>query len=154
MYPFFFDWTFLLLIPALILAGWAQWKVRSAYSEFSKVPTRGRQSGGEVAARILAGNNLDQVRVEPVSGTLTDHYDPRTRVVRLSEDNYRGRSVAAVSIAAHEVGHALQHGQSYGPLVLRTAMYPVVSFSSTLAFPLFFIGFIASIPSLMMTLSC
>jgi len=148
MFPFFYDWTFLMLIPALILAGWAQWKVRSAYKTYSRVPTRARTSGGEVAARILSGNSLDGVRVEAVSGTLTDHYDPRTRVVRLSEQNYRGSSVAAVSIAAHEVGHALQHGLGYGPLVLRTAMYPMVSFSSTLAFPLFFIGFLASIPFL------
>jgi len=148
MVPFLFDWTFLLLIPALMLAGWAQWKVRSAYGQFGKVHARSGLSGAEVAKRILARNSLGDVRVEAVAGTLTDHFDPRSRSVRLSEANYRSDSIAAVSVAAHEVGHAMQHGHGYAPLAFRHAIFPVANFTSSLAFPLFLIGFLANIRGL------
>lgn len=147
MYPFF-DSTFLLLIPAMILAMWAQWKVRSAYSRMSRVRSRAGASGARVAERILRANGLPDVVVEPVAGTLSDHYDPRSRRVRLSEGNYGSDSIAAVSIAAHEVGHAMQHGQGYAPLALRHAIFPVANIGSTLAFPLFLIGFFAGLPFL------
>ncbi|MFH1680489.1 MAG: zinc metallopeptidase [Candidatus Eisenbacteria bacterium] len=145
MMPLLFDLTFVLIIPALALAGWAQWRVRSAYSEFSRVRSRGGRRGAEVAAAILRSNGLGSVRVEAVRGALTDHYDPKARAVRLSEGNYASDSIAAVSIAAHEVGHAIQHGSGYAPLQLRHAIFPVANIGSSLAFPLFFIGFLAQI---------
>lgn len=148
MFPFFFDPTFVLLVPAFLLAMWAQWKVRSAYAAMSRVRSRGGRSGAEVAQRILRGNGLDGVAVEPVHGNLTDHYDPRTRSVRLSQGNFGSASIAAVSIAAHEVGHALQHGSGYPPLSIRSAVFPVANLGSTLAFPLFLIGFVAGLPAL------
>ena len=148
MFPFFYDPTFLLLIPALILAAWAQWMVRSAYAEFRRVPSRGGRSGAEIARAILSGNGLGEVPVQEVPGELSDHYDPRQRSVHLSAGNYRSHSIAAVSIAAYEVGHALQHGTGYGPLAIRHAIYPVANLGSTLAFPLFFIGFLMSYPPL------
>ncbi|MBN1825642.1 MAG: zinc metallopeptidase [Candidatus Eisenbacteria bacterium] len=144
MIPFFYDPSILLLIPALILAGYAQWKVRSAYARFSKVPSRGGRSGAEIARAILGGNGLGDVSVRETPGELSDHYDPRSRSVSLSAGNYRSHSIAAVGIAAHEVGHALQHGSGYGPLAFRHAVFPVANLGSTLAFPLFFIGFLMS----------
>ncbi|RPJ40764.1 MAG: hypothetical protein EHM19_13150, partial [Candidatus Latescibacterota bacterium] len=100
MMPFLFDPTMVLIIPALLLAVWAQWRVRSAYSEFSRVASRGGRSGAEIAKRILATNGLDSVRVEAVPGQLSDHYDPKAHAVRLSEGNYGSASIAAISIAA------------------------------------------------------
>jgi hypothetical protein len=144
MFPLF-DPTIALLIPALALAGWAQWKVRSAYSEFSRLRTGAGRSGAEIAASILRSNSLGSVRVEAVPGSLTDHYDPKARAVRLSEGNYGSDSIAAVSIAAHEAGHAIQHGTGYMPLQFRHAIFPVANIGSTLAFPLFLIGFLAQI---------
>ncbi len=142
MIPFyFFDSSMMLLLPAMALAMWAQWKVRSTYSAFNAVPSRAGRTGANVAAAILAANRLGDVPVEPVAGTLSDHYDPRTRTVRLSEGNYRSDSIAAVSIAAHEVGHAMQHGNGYIPLSLRHSFLPVANLGTTLAFPLFLAGF-------------
>jgi hypothetical protein len=148
MFPLLFDPTIALLIPALVLAGWAQWKVRSAYSEFSRVASRGGRSGSQVAQAILASNGLGSVRIEAVPGQLSDHYDPKARTVRLSEGNFASSSIAAVSVAAHEVGHAMQHGSGYFPLQFRHAIFPVANLGSTLAFPLFLIGFLAGLPVL------
>lgn len=147
MFPFF-DPTMILLIPALVLAGWAQWRVRSAYSEFSRVRSRAGRSGAEVARRILGTNGLGDVRIEAVPGQLSDHYDPKSHTVRLSEGIYGSDSIAAVSIAAHEVGHAIQHGTGYAPLQFRHAIFPVANIGSTLAFPLFLIGLLAGIKPL------
>jgi hypothetical protein len=144
MFPFF-DPTIALLIPALALAGWAQWRVRSAYSKFSRVPSRAGKSGAHVAQAILATNGLGDIRVEAVAGQLSDHYDPKAHTVRLSEGIYGSNSIAAVSIAAHEVGHAIQHGTGYAPLQFRHAIFPVANIGSTLAFPLFLIGLIAGL---------
>ena len=150
MFPLFmFDSTMMLLIPAAILALWAQWKVKSTYQKYRTIRTRGARSGSAVAAGILMGNRLGDVPVEAVPGSLTDHYDPRKRTVRLSEENYRSDSIAAVSVAAHEVGHAMQHGTGYGPLTFRHSLVPVANFGSTLAFPLFLGGLIFSWPPLM-----
>lgn len=155
MYFYPFDPTFVLLIPALLLAIWAQIKVKSAYVQYSEVMTRSGLTGAEVARLILRNAGIadlggkDSCPIEPIGGELTDHYDPRTRVLRLSEPVYYGRSIAAVGIAAHEAGHALQHAQSYAPLMLRNVMYPVSSFGSFLAWPLFFIGLIFSSPLLL-----
>jgi Zn-dependent membrane protease YugP len=143
-----FDPTMILLIPAIVLAVWAQWKVRSAYAKFSRVRSRGGRTGAQVAQAILGTNGLGDVKVEAVPGALSDHYDPRTRVVRLSADNYGSDSIAAVSIAAHEAGHAIQHGSGYAPLQFRHAIFPVANIGSTLAFPLLLIGILAGMKPL------
>ncbi len=141
-FPLFFDPTMILLLPAIALALWAQAKVRSNYNKFSQVPSRGGLSGADVARRILASRGLSEVEVRGVDGQLSDHYDPRNRTVNLSPAVYQGRSLAALAIAAHETGHAMQHGEEYFPLTVRSAIAPTVSIGSTLAFPLFFVGFL------------
>jgi Zn-dependent membrane protease YugP len=143
---FFGDATFLLLIPALIFAFWAQWKVQSTYRKYSEVPASNRRTGREIALAIMSRNGVSDVAVEPVGGVLSDHYDPRTKVVRLSAPNYQDSSIASIAVAAHEVGHVLQHAEGYVPLQVRSAIAPVASFGSMLAFPLFFIGLIFHIP--------
>jgi Zn-dependent membrane protease YugP len=137
---FFWDPTFLLLIPALILSFWAQWKVQHTYQQMSRVPASGGRTGREVAQAILSRNGLSDVAVEPVAGVLTDHYDPRARKVRLSEMNYGGDSVAAIAVSAHEIGHVLQHAQGYAPMQVRSAIVPVVNLASMAAFPIFLVG--------------
>lgn len=128
-----------LTIAALGLSFWAQFKVKSNFEKYSKVEASSGRTGAETARRILDINGLYDVPVEPVRGALTDHYDPTRRVVRLSEPVYYGRSISAISVASHEVGHALQHQESYGALVLRHKMFPVVNFASGVA-PLLFWG--------------
>jgi Zn-dependent membrane protease YugP len=139
---FFWDPTFVLLIPALILSFWAQWKVQHTYRQMSRVRASSGRTGREVARAILTRNGLSDVGVEPVAGVLTDHYDPRVRKVRLSEMNYGGDSVAAVAVSAHEIGHVLQHAQGYAPMQVRAAIVPVVNLASMAAFPVFLIGLI------------
>jgi len=147
--PFlFFDPTFLLLIPAMIFAFWAQWKVQHTYKQMSKVRASGGMTGRDMARAIMARNGVGDVNVEAVGGVLSDHYDPRTKVVRLSQPIYAGNSIASIAVAAHEVGHVLQHANGYYPLQIRSAVAPVAGFGSMLAFPLFFIGFIFNSPQL------
>lgn len=140
----FWDPTFLLLIPAMLFGLWAQFRVKSAYQAGLQVAARRGLSGREVAQRLLTAQGLSQVGVRATQGQLDDHYDPRNRTVNLSPAVHDGSSLASLAIAAHETGHALQHAQSWAPLTLRSAMAPTVGFASTLAFPLFFIGFIFS----------
>jgi uncharacterized protein len=123
----------LLSLAGLVLTLWAQAKVRGNYSKWSRVPARSGLTGAEVARRILDQNGLYNVAVEPVRGMLTDHYDPVSRVVRLSEGVYSSSSIAAISVAAHECGHAIQHKEAYGALVLRHRMVPVLNITSGLA---------------------
>lgn len=139
---FFFDPTMVLLLPAIALALWAQGKVRSNYGKFSQVASRRGLTGADVARRILDSRGLDDVEVRGVDGNLSDHYDPRRRTVNLSPAVHDGRSLAALAIAAHETGHAMQHGERWFPLTVRSAIAPTVGIGSTLAFPLFFIGFL------------
>ncbi len=139
---FFFDPTMVILIPALILAAWAQMKVRSAYRQFKRIPSARGISGAMAAKAILESNGIYDVEIEAVPGELSDHYDPRIKRVRLSEENFRGTSLAAVAVAAHETGHALQHAMGYAPLELRHAILPVTNFASMAAFPIFLIGFL------------
>ncbi len=141
---FFWDPTILLLVPAMILALWAQARVRGAYSRFIRVPSRRGLSGREVAEGILAGRGLGAIPVEATRGQLDDHYDPRRRSVHLSPAVYQGSSLAALAIAAHETGHAMQHADGWAPLSLRSAIAPAVGIGSSLAFPLFLVGFIFS----------
>jgi Zn-dependent membrane protease YugP len=137
---FGFDPTFLLLLPAMAFAMWAQHKVRSTYEQFSHVPAANGFTGRDMASAIMTRNSVDDVRIEAVGGVLSDHYDPRVKVVRLSADNYGGRSIASIAVAAHEVGHVLQHHQRWLPLALRSQIAPVAGFGSTLAMPLFIVG--------------
>ena len=139
--PFgFFDPTMLLVLPALIFALWAQWKVQNTYQKYSKVPAANGLTGAQMAMSIMKRNGVNDVTVEEVGGVLSDHYDPRVKAVRLSTQNYRNSSIAGIAVGAHEVGHVLQHAQGYVPLQIRSALAPVAGFGSMLAFPLFFIG--------------
>ncbi len=149
---FFWDYTFFLLIPPLLLALYAQARVRGTYAKYSRVAASSRTTGAEMAKEILNLGGASHVGIEETPGRLSDHYDPRKRVLRLSPGVYESHSIAALGIAAHEAGHALQHHTGYAPLHLRNAIYPVASFGSTLAFPLFFIGFLMSSkgPSILM----
>lgn len=132
--------SFLLMIPFMILAMVAQSRVKSTYKRYLKVQSYRGMTGLEVAQSILNRNGISDVRVEMVGGIMSDHYDPRAKAVRLSKAVYAGTSIAALSIAAHEVGHAMQHANGYVPLSLRTAILPVASFGSQGAFFLVFIG--------------
>jgi hypothetical protein len=123
---------------------YAQMKIKSTFSKYLQVPSQTGLTGSQIARFILDKNGLYNVRVEPVAGSLTDHYDPRTEVVRLSQNVFGGSSIAAVSVAAHEVGHAIQHANSYFPLSLRSALAPVASFGSRLVWVFIFIGMIIS----------
>ncbi len=140
MFPFFFDPTMLLLLPALAFAIWAQWKVSSTFNRYSQIPSRSRLTGRAVATQILRQNMLNDVEVGHVSGHLSDHYDPTSKTVNLSDSNYASYSVASLAVAAHEVGHALQHAHGYQPVTWRSRLVPVANIGSTAAFPLFFIG--------------
>jgi Zn-dependent membrane protease YugP len=137
-----FDPLYLLLVsPAILLSLFATFKVKSTFAHFSRVRTRRGLSGAETARAILLANGIRDVKVEEVHGFLSDHYDPTHKVLRLSPDVYRGDSLSSVGVAAHEVGHALQHADGYGPLRLRSALVPVTSIGSNLAFPLILMGF-------------
>ncbi len=142
-----YDWWFIL--PGLILGLWAQYKVRSAYAKYSRVSSYHGRTASEVVRNILSENNNGGVRVEQTQGVLSDHYDPRKEVLRLSEGVYHSSSLAALGIAAHEAGHAMQQKDEYGPMKLRNAVVPIVSFSSQLYFPLFLLGLIFSWEPLM-----
>ncbi len=145
----YFDIYYLILVvPAIILSMYAQFKVSSAFSKYSKVSSVRGYTGAEVARKILDLNGLTDVTVEKVAGNLTDHYDPSKRVVRLSESVYSSNSVAALGVAAHETGHAIQHKTSYIPLRIRTLIFPVVNISSRISIPLAMIGFIFGSPML------
>jgi Zn-dependent membrane protease YugP len=142
----FFDPIYLLFVflPLLALSGLASLLVRSTYSKYSKIGNLRGVSGAEAAQVILRSAGIDNVRVEQVRGWLSDHYSPRERVLRLSPENYSGRSIAAVGIAAHEAGHAIQHATSYAPLVLRNAAVPLASIGSSLGYVVIFIGLLMS----------
>jgi Zn-dependent membrane protease YugP len=139
-FMFGFDPTFVLLIPALIFAFWAQSKVQGTYAKYSRVRSASGRTGRDMAAAIMTRNGITDVRIEEVGGMLSDHYDPRVKAVRLSSANYRDSSIASIAVAAHEVGHVLQHANGYFPLQIRSTLVPVASIGSMLAFPLFFIG--------------
>ena len=146
----FYDPTFILVLPALFFAMYAQFKVKSTFARYLQERSYAGLTGAEVARQILNANGLHNVSVERVNGELTDHYDPRSETVRLSRTVYDGNSVAAVGVAAHEVGHAVQHARGYTPLSLRTSLFPVASIGSQMAFPLFMLGFLFSFDMLML----
>ena len=138
----YYDYTFLIMIPAMILALYAQLKVSSTFKKFSETTNARRLTGAQAAQEILDKAGIRDVMIEQTRGKLTDHYDPRTKTLRLSESVYNSTSLSAVGVAAHETGHALQHENGYAPLSLRSAMVPVVNFGSTLVWPLVIIGMV------------
>ena len=140
MYYYGFDPTYILVIIGIVITMWAQAKMKTTFAKYSQVPSRTGMTGQEVARRILMANGIFDVTVEPVAGQLTDHYDPRSKVVKLSEVIYNSTSVAAVGVAAHECGHAIQDNQEYMPLRLRSAIVPVANLGSTLSWPMILIG--------------
>jgi len=145
---FFFDWTMILLLPAMALALYAQAKVKRAYTKYSRVGSAAGLTGAETARRLLRQNGIVDVAVEEVGGKLSDHYDPRARVVRLSSGIFHGSHLAGLAVAAHEVGHAVQHASGYFALNMRHTFLPVARIGSWAAFPLFFIGFFFQSPQM------
>ena len=143
-FPFFYDWTYLLLVPALLLSLWAQFRVSSTFNRFSKVRASSGMTATQMAEQLLHAEGVYDVSVERTRGNLTDHYDPKNMVLRLSDSTANSTSVAALGVAAHEAGHVLQHRDGYAPLMLRTAAVPVVNIGSNLSWPLFLVGLIFS----------
>ncbi len=139
---FYFDWTILLVIPGFIISLWAQIKVSTTFSKYSKIRTSKGMTGYAAARRILDDNGLHHISIELTEGHLSDHYDPRANVIRLSRDVYYSDSPAAIGVAAHESGHAIQYAKNYAPIKFRAALVSVTRISSMLAIPLFFIGLI------------
>ena len=137
---FWGDWTILILIPSMIFSLWAQYKVNSTFKQYAKVSNRHGLTGADAARRVLDASGLYHVRIERVRGHLTDHYDPRENVIRLSDATYNSTGIAALGVAAHEAGHACQHAENYLPIRVRGAIIPLTRFGSMLAMPLFLIG--------------
>jgi hypothetical protein len=135
----------LLILLCAMFSGWASWKVRSAYSKYSRKPSASHMTGYDTAVRLLRANGVYDVTVGRVRGTLTDHFDPTKNVVNLSDSTYGDDSVAAVAVAAHEIGHVMQREKGYVPYKIRTALVPVVNFGSRLALPLVIIGMLLEI---------
>jgi Zn-dependent membrane protease YugP len=142
-FPYYLDWTIILIIPGIIVAVWAQSKVNRAYRTYSKIPVSSGITGREAAQRILEGSGVRGVDIQPAQGVLSDNYNPRKMTLNLSEANYSGSSIAAVAIAAHETGHALQHGDGFFPLQIRSVMAPVISAASYMLWPLLILGMMA-----------
>ena len=145
----FFDPTYLLVLAGLILCLLAQAGVKSTFAKYSRVRSRSGLTGAEAARQVLNSAGIYDVSIQRVSGNLTDHYDPRTKVLRLSDSTYASASVAAVGVAAHECGHAIQHQKGYGPLMLRSTLVPAANIGSSLAWPIFFAGLIFSMQPLL-----
>jgi Zn-dependent membrane protease YugP len=149
MYPFFFPWD-ILIFAAFGLSMWASLHVKNTFRRWSQVPIQTRMTGSEAARRMLDSNGLYDVPVEAIAGQLTDHYDPTARAVRLSESVYGDNSIAAVSVACHEVGHAIQHSSHYPALVMRHRMFPLVNFTSGISPYLIIAGFLLALNNLIL----
>jgi Zn-dependent membrane protease YugP len=146
----FFDYYYLVLVvPTLILSLWAQIMVKSTFAKYSKVMCKKSITGQDSAALLLKANNIRDVRIEAVAGSLTDHYDPRSKVVRLSQPVFAENSIAAIGVAAHETGHAIQHATSWGPLVLRSTLVPVANIGSMFGPYIAIAGLFLSMPILL-----
>ena len=144
-YYYGFDWTYVyLVLPCLLLSLWASAHVNSTFKKYSAQHSRRGITGADAAARVLAANGVRGVRIEHISGDLNDHYDPRTNVIRLSDNVYGSTSTAAIGVACHEAGHAVQYAQGYAPIKLRAAVIPLTNFGSKLAMPLILIGLLFS----------
>ena len=136
----FYDPTMMILIPAILFTMYSPFIVSSTTNRFFRIKSRSGYNGQQTAERILAANGIRDVRIVPIRGPLPDHYDPRRKVLRLSEEVYYGTSITSVAVAAHECGHALQHAYGYAPLTIRGAIVPVVNFASSLSWILIFVG--------------
>ena len=146
--PFYygFDWTYLVLVlPCVILSLWASSNVNSTFQKYSQQYSIRRLTGAQAAQRVLSHNGVTDVRIERVSGNLTDHFDPKTNVIRLSDSVYDSTSTAAIGVACHEAGHAVQYAQHYGPIKLRAAIIPITNIGSKLAMPLILIGLLLAV---------
>lgn len=144
-YLYYYDWTYILLmIPCILLSLFAQLKVNSAFNKYSKIRNSRNMTGAQAAEYLLRANGVTGVQIEHVSGRLSDHFDPRTNVIRLSDEVYNSSSIAAVGIACHEAGHAVQHAEGYFPNKIRSAILPVANFGSKLSWILIFLGLISS----------
>lgn len=137
---FYFDRTIILLLPAIIVSIIAQMKISSSYSKYSRISNQRGVTGEQAAYEILRANGIYDVEIEMVNGRMTDHYDPRAKKLRLSRDVYFGTSIASVGIAAHEVGHAIQHSVNYAPLIIRNKIVPAVNFGAGFSWILFLLG--------------
>ena len=140
----FYDWTFIILIPAIILTFVAQAKVNGAYNRYAKIPSRKGFTGAQAARKILDANGLTEVNIDITGGRLSDHYDPRKRSMSLSSDVFNDTSVASVAIAAHESGHAIQHAKHYMPLIVRDVIAVPVQVLSWMSWPLIIVGIIVT----------
>ena len=144
-YFYGFDWTYVyLVLPCVLLSLWASANVNSTFKKYSKQYSQRRLTGAEAAQRVLSANGVHGVRIEKVSGNLTDHYDPRTNVIRLSDNVFGNTSTAAIGVACHEAGHAVQYAEGYFPIKVRAAIIPVTNFGSKLAMPLILLGILFS----------
>lgn len=139
----FFDWTYLaIVLPCVLLSLWASSNVNSTFNKYANQHSIRRITGAQAAQRVLSANGVTGVRIERISGNLTDHFDPKTNVIRLSDGVYDATSTAAIGVACHEAGHAVQYAQSYAPIKLRAAIVPVTNFASKLAMPLILLGLV------------
>ena len=144
-YYYGFDWTYLyLILPCVLLSLWASHNVNSTFKKYSQQFSARRLTGAEAAQRVLSANGVHGVRIERVSGNLTDHFDPKTNVIRLSDSVYNNTSTAAIGVACHEAGHAVQYAHDYAPIKLRAAIIPLTNFGSRLAMPLILLGILFS----------
>lgn len=151
-YGYYFDPTYILIIIAAIISLIAQWRVNSAFSKYSRVASMSGMTGAQAARMILQSNGINDVSVQRISGKLTDHYNPSTKVLNLSEFVYGSTSVAAIGVAAHECGHAIQHARGYFPLSLRTALVPVANIGSQLSWVFIIVGAILSFNQTLITI--
>lgn len=147
---FYYDWTMIFVIPGLLLGLYAQWKVKWAYQKYSGVAARSGQTAQMVARSLLNQGGCGRVSIRPVSGQLTDHYDPKSNSLALSEGVYNSGSIAAIGVAAHECGHAMQQQEGYLPLKMRSFLVPVTNLGSQLYFPIFMAGLLFSWEPLVM----
>ena len=144
-YYYGFDWTYLVLVlPCMLLSLWASSNVNSTFKKYSKQFSSRRLTGAEAAQRVLSANGVRGVRIDRVSGNLTDHFDPKTNVIRLSDSVYSSTSTAAIGVACHEAGHAVQYAENYGPIKIRAAIIPITNFGSKIAMPLILLGILCT----------
>ncbi len=148
MFGYGLDPTIIVVIPALLLSMWAQHRVSSTFSEYSRVAARNNVTADGVARMLLTLYGMGNMPINHVAGNLTDHYNPQNKTLNLSDSVYNSRSIASIGVAAHEVGHAIQHNEAYTPLLFRNSIVPVVNIASTASMPLFMIGLIAGMMSL------